>query len=202
MDTTSDTSLSAFADKIMEVSPLNPPATAPLGMPAAWTTYDEQPVVLPTTGDTGVSLDPGPGAFISRLFAPLKTRLWTSYTVEATLGGFEKAGDGTTAGVTVLTKDPQQIEVSVSANDYRITQDNDAGGKELAKGALPVNSTHVLSVAVTPEAVIVSIDGSQVSSTPLLPGAGIHGAAGSVQITGYRRDAASPVPRIDRMRLI
>ena len=201
MDTTSDTSLGAFADKILEVSPLNPPDSVPLGMPAAWTTYDEQPVVLPAKADTGVSLDPGPGAFISRLFAPLKTRLWTSYTVEATLGGFEKAWDGTTAGVTVLTKDPQQIEVAVSANDYRITQENDAGGKELAKGPLPESKAHELRVVVSPDAVFVSIDGSQVSATPLLPGIGHRGAAGSVQITGYRRDAASPVPRIDRLRL-
>ena len=201
MDTTADTTLREFADKIAQVSPLDPPALAPLTVPAAWTTYDEQPAALAVSGGAAVSLDPGPGAFASRLFAPLQTRLWKSYTVDATLGGFQKSWDGTTAGLTVLTKDPQQIEVAVSANDYRITQENDSGGKELAKGQLPEAATHQLRIDVSPQAVTVSLDGQQVSSTPLVPSSHGHGPAGGIQITGYRRDAASPVPWVDKLSL-
>ena len=201
MDTTSDTSLSAFADKITAVSPLDPPQTQPLSMPASWTTYDEQPAVLPVNGDLGVSVDPGPQAFVSRLFAPLKTGLWSSYTVDATLAGFEKAWDGTTAGMTVLTKDPQQIEIAVSANDYRITQEGLAGTKELAGGLIPESRSHQLRIAVSPLSVTVSIDGKEVNKTPLVAGERHRGPAGSIQVTGYRRDASSPVPRIDRLSL-
>jgi hypothetical protein len=201
MDTTSDTTLAEFAGKIVQVSPLEPRETAPLALPAEWTTFDEQPAVLPATGTSGVLVDPGPGAFVSRLFAPLKTGLWKSYTVDATLSGFEKAWDGTTAGLTVLTKDPQQIEIAVSANDYRITQEGDDRGREVAKGSLPEGRSHHLRVDVSPQAVTVSVDGNEVSSSPLVPTAHGGATAGGIQITGYRRDAASPVPRIESLSL-
>lgn len=201
MDTTGDTTLAEFVEKIAQVSPLDPKVTQPFALPDAWTTFDEQPAALPANGTSGVAVDPGPGAFASRLFAPLRTGLWKSYTVDATLTGFEKAWDGTTAGLTVLTKDPQQIEVSVSANDYRITQEGDGDAKEVAKGALPESRSHHLRVDVSPQAVTVSVDGNEVSSTALVPTARGRATAGSIQIIGYRRDAASPVPRIEGLSL-
>jgi biofilm PGA synthesis lipoprotein PgaB len=196
MDMTSDVSLSTYVQRISAVSPISPTNAQPLSMRSEWTNYGEEPRELAVDSSGGVVLDPGQGSYVSRLFAPLKTSLWNSYAVDATLGGFGRAWDGTSTGLTVLTKDPQQIDISVSANTYSISQEGEGGTRVLAHGEIPVATSHRAEVAVAPGHVTVKIDGQQVSSSALVPGPGTYGPAGGMQITGYRQTAASPVPRV------
>jgi biofilm PGA synthesis lipoprotein PgaB len=196
MDMTSDVSLASYVQRISAVSPISPTNAQPLSMQSEWTNYREEPRELTGDSNGGVVLDPGQGLYTSRLFAPLRTALWTDYTVDATLGGFGQAWDGTSTGLTVLSKDPQQIDISVSANTYSVSQDGENGAGVLARGEIPAATSHRAEVTVAPGRVTVKIDGQQVSSTAVGRGGGTYGPAGGIQITGYRQTAASPVPRV------
>ncbi|VXB78443.1 Putative xylanase/chitin deacetylase [Arthrobacter sp. 9AX] len=195
MDMTADVSLNTYVDRILAVSPISPSSLKPLSMPDEWTTYGGAPATLPLDSSGGTAFDPGPGAYGGRLFAPFKTGLWTRYTVDAVLGGFKAADEGMVTGLTVLTKDPQQVDVSVTANGYTIAQANGAEPKVLAQGVLPVSASHRAEIVVDAGAVTVTIDGQQVSSIPLVR-TGRYGPAGPVQITGYRESDQSPVPQV------
>ena len=195
MDITSDVSASMYAARVLAASPLSPAGLEPLAMSSEWTTYKEEPAALTLDPSGGAKVDPGPEAYLSRLFAPLKAGLWTQYTVDALLGGFEQANDGTSTGLTVLTKDPQQVDLSVSANSFKVSQADGSKDRILAQGVLPVATSHRAEVAVTRNSVDVTIDGQRVSSTQLRD-TGMFTPAGTFQITGYRESEASPVPRI------
>jgi copper chaperone CopZ len=101
-------------------------------------------------------------------------------------------------GLTVLTKDPQQINISVTANNYIISQGLGTGDLVLAQGELPAATSHRAEVAVDAGSVTVRIDGQQVSSTALVR-SGTFLPAGGIQITGYRESPASPVPQVLEM---
>lgn len=195
MDMTSEVSIDTFAERILAVSPISPAGVQPLSIPSQWTTYTEDHIRLPMDENGGAVLDPGPAGYVGRLFGPLKTGLWKSYTVDAVLGGFSRPGEGTVTGLTVLTKDPQQVDISVSANGYTVSQLKGTEVRVLAQGELPVAGSHQAEVAVGLESVTVKIDGQQVSSTPLVR-SGTYVPAGGLQITGYRQTAESPVPRV------
>ncbi len=195
MDMTSDVSIETFAERILAVSPISPAGVQPLSIANQWTTYTEDHVRLTMDDSGGAVIDPGPLGYVGRLFAPLKTGLWNRYTVDAVLGGFGRAGEGTATGLTVLTKDPQQVDISVSADSYTISQLKGTEVRVLAQGKLPVAGSHQAEVAVDFGSVTVKIDGRQVSSTPLVR-SGTYVPAGGIQLTGYRQTAESPVPRV------
>jgi poly-beta-1,6-N-acetyl-D-glucosamine N-deacetylase len=195
MDITADESLSAWTAKVVGASPLDPADSRPFARPDDWTSSDETGArLLVQNGETVV--DPGPGAYAARRFAPAQTRLWRRYTVEADVAGFARTDDGATTGLVVLAGDPQQIDIAVAASDFQISQAGGDARTLVASGPLRQAPTHHVSVRVEPEAVTVVIDGRPAQVVPLVAAAHGFGPAGGIGISGNRYDDESPVPLV------
>lgn len=197
MDITSDVSVADWAAKLFNASPLDPPTAAPFTRTTDWTTNDGAPATLPIH-DQALALDPGPGHYTIRKFAPAQTSIWHSYSVTATLGGFRRAGDGTTSGLVVLSDDAQQIELTLSDGSFQMRQGLDANERILAAGTLPLASAYPVEITVRPDSVAIRISGRLIRSIPLRPN-GTYSPAGGIAIAGKRENIDSPIPQISNI---
>ncbi|MCE3553491.1 polysaccharide deacetylase family protein [Pseudonocardia sp. RS11V-5] len=198
MDTTADESLEGWTDKLIQGSPLDPADSTPFSRPESWAAPNESPLPLTVVNQSAV-LDPNPGEYTSRMFAPVQTRLWRKYTVDADLGNFREPDDGTTTGLIALAQDPQQLEVAVGAANFQVTEGGAENSRMLASGALPVQVSHHVTIKVETESALISVDGRQVLSVALRPAAGGFGPAGGIALSANRSHVASPVPVVSRL---
>jgi hypothetical protein len=193
MDVMNDLSLAQWTEKLTQASPLDPASAKPLADPTNWTDAGDHPAPLTLNGDGQVVLDPGSKAQITRQYAPFRTSMWNAYTVAAELGGFSAEGDGTTTGLSVLTGDPQhEVDIEISSAEYSIRRG--FGAEEaVASGPLLEATSHHVEAVVSPEQVIVTIDGDAPLTVPL-KAKGPRQIGGGIGLIGDRESDTSPAP--------
>jgi biofilm PGA synthesis lipoprotein PgaB len=194
MDITSDVTPAVWVDRMLAANPHDPASSAPFVNVSEWATSDGTPATLPVQAGR-LLLDPGPGAYIERSFAPTGTSMWRSYDVDATLTGFHQIDDGATPGLIVLDDDPQQIELSLNVGSYQIRQGVGGTERVLAEGKLAAADAYPVHIAVRPDAVTLSVSGRAIGRFGL-SAVGGRPPAGGIALSANRYDEASPVPVI------
>ncbi len=199
VDVTRGNDLATWTANIRAASPLSPAKVLPLSLHDSWTAANDQPVRMKVHGGWA-TLRPGPGKWLGRLFSRSRTSLWRQYTVRGELGGLGRRGDGTTAGLRVLSDDPQQVQVTVSAGYYEIRQGLDNSEHLLARGDLPQESRYSVAIDVMPKTVRVLVAGHPVKVIELYKTDG-EMPAGGIELTGQRRSRTSPLPRFGHLKI-
>lgn len=199
MDVTSDVTTAVLTDRLTAASALEPAVAQPLRDTDQWTTSTQEAAAVVIEGDRLV-LDPGPGQDLSLQYARFRSSMWTNYTVSADIGSFEFSGDGTTTGLTVLVGDSRhEVQVSVSSSAYHVSQGY-LSPAAVADGTLPPAPTYHVEMAVTPEQVVVTIDGQVVADVPVGSDAP-HETAGGIAVSAHRERDESPVPHVANLTI-
>ena len=194
IDVTAGVSLPQWVDRIEQSTPLVPGDGDPLQDRASWTDASGTPTALPIEERT-VLIDPGPEGWKGLLYAKSRTAQWQDYAVQALLGGFERPGDGSTAGLRVLADTPQQVQVTAFAGGYEVRQGMGTAQHVVTRGTLPVGSAYSARIETRPDDVGVSVSGRQVANvslatTPTGP------PTGGIEMTGQREKVTAPTPLV------
>ncbi len=198
LDVTRSESLTTLASRIRAASAMSPAGVSPLAEPRSWWTASDEPARMAVRRGW-TTLNPAPGGWVGRLFAPSRTCLWHRYTVRAVLGGLGLRS-GTVAGLRVLTGDPQQIQVGVSAGYYQIRQGLDRSEHLLRGGPLPEASGYQVVVKVAPDHVQIFISGRRVATVKLHRTSGLL-PAGGIELIGQRDRSSRSLPRIGQLKV-
>jgi hypothetical protein len=199
MDVTSDVTPSTFADRLVAASPLEPAAAQPLLDTDQWMTSVQESTDVTIEGNRLV-LDPGPGEDLSLQYARYRSSMWNNYTVSADIGTFEYSGDGTTTGLTVLVGDSRhEVQLSISSSAYQVVQGY-LSPTDIASGMLPPAPSYRALMSVTPDQVVVAIDGQTVAVVPVHSDAP-HETAGGISVSAHREYDSSPVSYISDLAI-
>jgi biofilm PGA synthesis lipoprotein PgaB len=199
VDVTDKTSLAAFFRGIRMDTPLNPAEVAPLADRHAWFSAAGRPARL-VVRRGAVTLHPAPHGWLGLLFDPPRTSLWRRYVVQALLGCRGGKWGDTVTGLRVLTDDAQQVQLTVSRNNYQVRQGLDASERLLKSGPLPSAPRYEVVVNVTPQAVQVTVAGQHVARLRLRQ-AGRSFAAGGIELTGQLGSGVSAMPQVSHLRI-
>jgi biofilm PGA synthesis lipoprotein PgaB len=200
MDVLANLSLEEWAARLVDISPLDPGAAQPFTRRGSWTTNARTASPLPGRDDQPIILEPGPEDHTAMLFAPYQTTMWQNYTVAADVSGFSRPGDGTTAGLIALARDPRyQVEVTISVGAYQVLQAFD-NQHIVASGTLPEQLSYRVEMTVRHDIVTVTIDGRPAFDLPI-PALGPHVPAGGIAITGTRLYRDSPPPHFTSLEV-
>ncbi|WP_231737639.1 polysaccharide deacetylase family protein [Mycobacterium sp. IS-1742] len=191
MDITSDVSTADWVDRLVAASPLEPRFARPLADPGGWTDYGARPVRINIDGNGTALLEPAPREHLGRRYAPQRSSMWDTYGVSVDVGNFRSATDGTTAGVMALSGDAKhEVDVSIGRSGYTINV-----GREprffTKRGKLADTSSHHVDIDVSPNQVIVRIDGALAAEVPL-PAAPPRQKGGGVGLHVTRAFDSSP----------
>lgn len=193
MDIVAATSTDLLVDKLEQASPIDPKASRPFADPTGWVDGTNNPAPVDLDADT-LQINPDPGEEVIRTYAPIRSTMWTDYTIEFDVSGFAP-DDWTTAGVTVLkpSRAPfdgnvsQQVDVRIRGNSFGIGRSS----KEFTDHPLLQGNSHHVVIDVTTQQVTVSVDGD-ISQVIELDSSRSRGVGGGVSFWAYRQSEASP----------
>lgn len=203
------TSTDELIARIIGAQPLAITEANPLSMPELWIDSGGSTFVASDASvdvshraaqfrliDRQLFLSPPAETFLGADFAPGLTADWIDYRLRTVVDGLGAGGTGTTASVTALVGAETEINVSVSANWFRVERRTEDGRRIVTEGSIETATRRELEVEVARSMVSVLVDGVEVVTV------GISGeATGGFGIGVNRVGPDSPIPRFSEIEV-